>query len=182
MAHPRAGKPKEAAPVKFLAAVLFGRGFDTGARLFPELERILGGIDYAGPPRPFDMTDYYEDEMGPGLERVIISFERLGSAADMARIKHATADVEIKLEGDSGRVVNIDSGYLDYHKVVLASFKEGPQKIYLGEGVYADPVLIFQNGTYRPFPWSFPDFKAGLYTDDFLAIRKIYKEARRTGL
>ena len=83
------------------------------------------------------------------------------------------------MQGDAGRRVNIDPGYMDYYKIVLASFKEGPQKIYLGEGVYADPILLFYEGEYVPFQWTFPDFKAGIYAEDFRAIRALYKNARK---
>lgn len=181
MESPRAGKPEEAAPVKFLAALLMSRGFDPEAGLFPKLESILGEIDYRSASYPFTVTDYYEEEMGPGLHRVIVSFAPLRPATDIVRVKLDTAAVEKTYERKSGRIVNIDPGYIDYYKVVLASFKEGPQKIYLGEGVYADPVLLFQHGVFESLPWTFPDFTAGLYTNDLMEIRRIYKKARRWG-
>ncbi|UCF05253.1 MAG: DUF4416 family protein [bacterium] len=177
--HPKAGRPQDAPSVKFIAAVLLGGDIDFDAALSPELEQQLGRIDYRSEPHPFTVTDYYEDEMGPGLERLIVSFEPLGEPTDLVRIKIATARIEERLAVDGARRVNIDPGYMDYFKIVLASFKEGPQKIYVGDGVYADPVLLFQNGAFEPLPWSFPDFRAGSYTDDLMAIRRIYKSARK---
>jgi hypothetical protein len=179
MAHPRAGKPGEAAPVKYLAAILYGRGYDLGLHCFPELEALLGPIDYRGKPHPFTTTDYYADEMGAHLERLIVSFEELLPPTDLVRVKLATYEIEKRLEADGGRTVNIDSGYIDYFKVVLASFKEGPQKIYMGEGVFADPVLLYQDGSFQILPWTFPDLKEGFYMEDFFAIRKRYKQMRR---
>jgi hypothetical protein len=125
------------------------------------------------------MTDYYEDEMGPGLTRVIVSFRELGNAPDLVEVKLAAGRLEEKLSGASGRTVNIDPGYIDYFKAVLASFKEGPQKIYLGRGVYADPVLMYEDHRWRVLPWSFPDFRKGLYMEEFGEIRRIYREQRR---
>jgi hypothetical protein len=125
------------------------------------------------------MTGYYEDEMGPGLRRVIVSFKELANAPDLVKIKLATLRLEDKLSGGSGRTVNIDPGYIDYFKAVLASFKEGPQKIYLGRGVYADPVLMYEDHGWRVLPWSFPDFREGLYMEEFGEIRRIYREQRR---
>jgi len=179
--HPKAGRPHDAPPVKILAAVLCGGGIDFDAGIAGELERLLGPIDYRGGGYPFENTDYYEDEMGPGLARTIVSFGPLREPTDIVRIKIAAAGIEERLAEGGSRRVNIDPGYMDYFKVVLASFKEGPQKIYLGEGVYADPVLLYQNGAFESLPWSFPDFKAGTYAGDFTAIRRIYKDARKAG-
>jgi hypothetical protein len=179
MAHPKAGRPREGAPVKLLAAVLAGRGLDLDALVFPMLEERFGRIDYRGAAHPFDGTDYYRDEMGPALDRIVISFEPLCEAFDIVQVKLDAAAIEEDLSEESARRVNIDPGYMDYYKIVLASFKEGPQKIYLGRGVYADPILLFYEGEYGPLPWTFPDFKAGIYRKDFGEIRALYKKARR---
>ncbi len=181
MAHPKAGKAKEGAPVKYIAAILCARGFDVERLLFPLLEERFGRIDYRGAPHPFGLTDYYQDEMGPDLSRLLVSFEPLRSPTELVATKLATAGIEEKLSEEGSRRVNVDPGYIDYFKVVLASFKEGPQKMYLGSGVYADPILLFNAGGYEPLPWTFPDFRTGVYREDFRAIRLIYKRARRGG-
>jgi hypothetical protein len=179
MAHPKAGRPGGGAQVKYFAALLLSEGVELRYVLEGELRDILGEADFIGPPHPFDMTGYYEDEMGPGLRRVIVSFKELANAPDLVKIKLATLRLEDKLSGGSGRTVNIDPGYIDYFKAVLASFKEGPQKIYLGRGVYADPVLMYEDHGWRVLPWSFPDFREGLYMEEFGEIRRIYREQRR---
>lgn len=181
MAHPKAGRPIEAEPVKYLFAILLPEGFDPEERLFPALEEILGRIDYRGGPRPFLVSDYYEDEMGPGLRRILVSFEQLDSPTSLVRIKLATAALEESFQREGSRTVNIDPGYMDYFKVVLASFKQGPQKIYLDEGVFADPVMLYQHGAFAALPWTFPDFRSGVYDGDLTAIRRIYRDARRMG-
>ncbi len=179
MAHPKAGRPGKGAPVKCFAALLLAEGVAPRSVIDGGLSDILGETDFIGPPHPFDMTDYYEDEMGPALNRVIVSFTRLGEAPDLVDVKLEVDRLEEKFSGGAGRTVNIDPGYIDYFKAVLASFKEGPQKIYLGRGVYADPVLMFEDHEWRVLPWSFPDFKEKLYMEEFGAIRRIYKEQRR---
>jgi hypothetical protein len=179
MAHPKAGRPGEGAPVKYFAALLLSKGVEVREVLEGGLGDILGEVDFIGGPHPFDMTDYYEDEMGSGLSRVIVSFLPLGEAPDLVEIKLSSRRLEEKLSCGAGRTVNVDPGYIDYFKAVLASFKEGPQKIYLGRGVYADPVLMFEDGQWRVLPWSFPDFREGLYMEEFGEIRHIYREQRR---
>jgi hypothetical protein len=178
VAHFKTGKPTEAAPVKYIAAVLARADADLSRGPLPALERLLGPVDYRGEPHPFAMTDYYEDEMGPNLSRTIMSFEPLRPATELIRVKLAAAEIERSLGTAGGRSFNIDPGYIDFFKLVLASFKEGPQKIYLGEGVWADPVMIYQAGAFQDLPWTFPDFKAGIYRKDLVAIRRLYKKSR----
>ncbi len=79
---------------------------------------------------------------------------------------------------DGRRKVNIDPGYMDLFKLVLASAKFQGQKICLGKGVYADPTLYYDKG-WKSYDWSFPDFKSGRY-DEFLAgVRRSYKNKMR---
>jgi hypothetical protein len=181
MAHPKAGRPVEAEPVKYLSALLVPKGFDPEKGLFPALEDIFGRIDHRGAPQPFRVSDYYEEEMGPALSRILVSFERLDSPTSLVRIKRETASLEERFLREGSRTVNIDPGYMDYFKVVLASFKQGPQKIYIGEGVYADPVMLYQHGAFTALPWTFPDFKSGIYDGDLMMVRRIYRDARRAG-
>ena len=181
MAHPKAGKPVKAEPVKYLCAILFPEGYDPEERLYPGLEGIFGRIDFRGEAHPFRVSDYYEDEMGPGLSRMLLSFERLDSPTSLVRAKLATADLEERCLREGSRTVNIDPGYMDYFKVVLASFKQGPQKIYLEKGIYADPVMLYQHGAFTPLPWTFPDLESGVYDGDLISIRRIYRDARRAG-
>ena len=181
MAHPKAGRPIEAEPVKYLSAILLPEGFDPEERLFPALEEICGRIDYRGTPCPFLVSNYYEDEMGPNLRRVLVSFDRLDSPTCLVRIKLATTALEESFLREDSRTVNIDPGYMDYFKVVLASFKQGPQKIYMDGGVYSDPIMLYQHGAFAYLPWTFPDFRSGVYDADLTAIRRIYRDVRRTG-
>jgi len=166
-------------PVKFLTAVLFPPDFDPRNDLYPELERVFGSIDSESDDYPFDMTDYYSDEMGENLKRRIISFAGLSSAADLVRKKLACHETEKRFSGNGSRRVNIDPGYIDYFKLVLASFKEGPQKIYLGEGVFADMILLYEDGEFRVLPWTFPDFRGGVYMEYLKRVRGLYRADRR---
>ncbi len=179
MIHPKAGRPTEARPVKYIAAILHPCDFDLQRGLLDILQGRFGRVDYHGSSHPFEVTDYYEDEMGRNLCRTIVSFEPLRSASELVRAKLAAAEIENSLAEGGRRRVNVDIGYMDLFKVVLASFKEGPQKIYLGVGVYADPVLLFQNGAFKPLEWTFPDFKSGIYSEELAIVREAYKEALR---
>ena len=120
---------------------------------------------------PFDQTDYYAAEMGSNLKRCFMSVVGLQKLETAAEWKLKTVEIEKQLSISGKRRINLDPGYLDFHRVVLLSGKEGPQKIYLRNGVWADLVLLKDKGSYRDLAWTFPDLRDGRYNDFFLQVR-----------
>ena len=166
-------------PVKLFAAVLFPdeAWLERAAEC---LSGLFGAIDRRGTAAPFDHTAYYEAEMGPGLRRVILGFDRLIQPEDIVSAKHSARDLEFQLAANGKRRVNLDVGYLDPFKITLASFKGRGNKVYLGRDVWLDMQLYFERGKLHPLPWTFPDFRAGRYDADLLAVRARYREQLRT--
>ena len=172
-------KPQEPGDVKLFMGILYS---DTVVltKSLVVLQEHYGEIDYRSQSFEFAITDYYVHEMGEPIFRLFISFERLIHPKTISRIKIETNDIEVKLALDGNRKVNLDPGYMDYDKVVLASAKYNGQKIYLDDGIWADLTLYFEKGRFHPYPWSFPDFKKGIYEDVFLEIRRRLKKQRKT--
>jgi hypothetical protein len=163
-------------PVKLFFGLLFSDEAGLNAAR-QALTSGFGPIDYESEIYPFQHTDYYQAEMGGPLFRKFLSVQPLVSPEYLADIKIRSMAMESCLADIHGqRQVNIDPGYLDYCKLVLASCKWGGQKIYLRQGVYADLTLYYQKGTFTFFPWTFPDFKFPLYYPALLSIRAIYKK------
>jgi len=168
----------EAQPVKLFVGALWADKEAWGHAL-RAMERIWGEVDVRGQPVPFTSTDYYRDEMGSVLFREFVSFTRLVSAAELPALKLASNRIELDLSEQGKRAVNLDVGYLDYHKVVLASTKPGPHRVYLDRGIWADMTLMYRKGDYHELPWTFMDFGSGLYNGFLLAARERYKTAVR---
>lgn len=169
---------RELSPVKLIAAILHHPEADL-EEAFGGMAEAFSGIDIRGSFFPFLESDYYESEMGSGLLRGMVSFEQLVSPGDLAPAKIKARELEDHLRGGGGRPVNIDVGYLDMFKVVLASFKGRSNKIYLSEGVWADWIMRYEDGGFIPFVWTFPDFKSGIYDPDLKRIRNRYKNQLR---
>jgi len=168
-------------PVKPFAMVLYSSE-DALAQALRMLGERWGVPDHVGAARPFDLTAYYENEMGPGLLRRAVSFERLAPSECLIERKVEAMEVEDALRGTGGgRRVNIDPGYVDLQKIVLASSKEGPWKVHLGRGVHADLIARVVKGKLEPSPAGFADFRSGAYEEDLIAIRRIYKGQLRGG-
>jgi hypothetical protein len=171
-------QPHEPQPVKYFVALLY-REEQWLASARGALEQHWGVIDFCSEPYHFDMTDYYAPEMGTPLYRRLLSFESLASPTALVAMKLACNELEDMLCSAGARTVNLDCGYCDHHKVVLASAKEAGQKVYLDKGIYADLVARFARGGFVCFEWTFPDFRDGRYNGALATIRSRYLQQRR---
>jgi len=160
--------------VKLIAAILYQQA-QVLDEAFELLEKTFSDIDIKGRFFPFEVSDYYEPEMGAKLQRGVISFNELVHPGSLAEFKLKTRDLEQTMADAGNRRVNIDIGYLDLYKVVLASFKARSNKIYLSQGIWADIVLVYEKGDFNTLQWGFPDFKTGIYNEVLIAIRDRYK-------
>jgi len=172
--------PQEVVPVKLIVGVLW----TDRQKLLAATDAMCdawGEIDFTGPDRPFDATDYYDQEMGGQPQRRLVSFRHLVPPESLRAMKLYANAIEDNLVEGGGRRVNLDVGYLDHAKIVLGSLKYAGQKIHLGDGVYADLIARFRDGRYQPFEWTFPDFRDGRYDGELAAIRDEYRRQLRDG-
>ncbi len=170
--------PKEPPLVKLIIAVLYADQ-EACETTRASLVQLFGEIDFTSKVFPFDITDYYAEEMGQPLFRIFYGFQHLIDPGTLATIKLTTNQLEAQFSTDGKRRVNLDPGYLDTDKFILASAKQNAQKIYLAHGIWADPTLRYEKGKYHPYPWSFPDFRSGRYQSTFMRLRDIFKKQRK---
>ncbi|MFH1369206.1 MAG: DUF4416 family protein [Elusimicrobiota bacterium] len=124
------------------------------------IEEKWGAIDVKSAVVPFGFTDYYEKEMGKGLLRRWISFEKPVNPDELADIKLQTNGIEGKYAENSQRRVNLDPGYVELSKVVLASTKDFSHRIYIGKGIYAELTLLYKAKDFTALPWTYPDYQS----------------------
>jgi len=160
-------------PVKLFIAVLF-RDEEALRVALSSAEEAWGPLDYTGAAHPFDVTDYYVEEMGRELTRRLVGFRRLVSPDLLPDAKLGAIEIEDRSREDGARTVNLDVGYLDHSKYVLASTKPAGQKIWLRDGIWADIQGRYARGAYRPFEWTFPDLADGRYDDELVEMRRLY--------
>lgn len=177
------GNPRPAQPVKLIVGLLSG-DVDLMRRARQLLSREYGPVDAESDFWLFDQTDYYEAEMGPGLQRWFLSFARLIRPEDLPAIKRHTNDIEARIAADCllpdrQRPVNLDPGYLTLAKLVLATTKDRSHRIYMNAGIYAEVTLQFAHGGWQPWPWTYPDYRAPTYHRFFERVRAVYREQRQ---
>ena len=161
-------------PGKALIGVLFQKE-DIYQKFLRHLETIEVEIELESEIYKFDSTDYYQEEMGSGLYRIFLSLKGLYPVEQSVSLKNETNSWENDWKEAGKRTLNLDPGYLDLHKVVLLSGKEGPQKIYLGCGIWSDLNLIRKAGRFEALPWTFPDLRESRYHSFFERVRENLK-------
>jgi hypothetical protein len=172
-------KPQEVQPVQLVVGAL-----ETDPSLLDQARKLME-IDFGSEaeihgPWNFDVTDYYQAEMGgPLIRRWLIAFEQPVLSEQLPQIKLITNRVEERLAVEGKRKVNLDAGYMDFNKFVLASAKFHEHKIHMGRGIYADLTLIFESRAWHPLPWSFADFSDDRYYGALTLIRNGYRERMR---
>jgi hypothetical protein len=127
------------------------------------LEEAHGPIALASAPYSFDQTRYYEASMGSELRKVLWAFRDLVDPARLPDLKRASNALEEALAAEGhypeARPVNLDPGYLVLGKFVLATTKDQAHRLYLRDGIFAEVTLHYEAGAYRPWPWTYADYR-----------------------
>jgi hypothetical protein len=167
-------KPK-VKPVKLICGVLH-----TPKCNLDNLDNILiskfGPIESKSPAFNFNFTDYYASEMGNNLTKQFYSFENLIMPDTLPDIKHATIAIESSFVSNSKRTVNLDPGYLEESKLVLASTKNFSHRIYLRDNIWAEVTMRFATGKFLLHDWTYPDYSQDLAIEYFSMVREVYKK------
>ena len=174
------GEIRPAAPVLRLAAIFSG---DEAALTFArdQIAAAWGPPALVSEPFAFDETDYYAATMGGPLRKQFIACQTLADPAELADWKQTSNAWEAEYaqahSGEVARPVNIDPGYLDRGKLLLASTKDHAHRIYLRDGVFAETTLYYRDKAWRAREWTFPDYRRADYHVFFEACRNYYRQA-----
>jgi hypothetical protein len=143
------------------------------------LSSAFGVAERVSPPYRFTWTDYYRD-ISPELLRRFITFGGLRHPSGLVEWKRTAVSVEAESAPEgSGRRVNIDPGYLDGARLVLASTKDNAHRIYLWDDIYAEATLCRGKSGWVSFSYTFPDFASGAYFEFLDLARADWKRDAR---
>jgi hypothetical protein len=169
------GLAKEHRPVKLIVGMFTAQEtlFET-ARV--ELSGSYGPVDHVSPVWPFDFTAYYAEEFGEKLLRQFLAFEELVDPTTLPETKLHTNELEQRFSVEGKRCINLDPGYVDLSKLVLATTKNHQHRLYLGQGIYGEVTLRFTRKSFRPWEWTYPDYRSDHYVQFFNEVRSTYLE------
>jgi len=130
--------------------------------------------------KPISIADLYRVKLYTNrLETkfLIGAQNALRLSADASVADHLGKKPRALARGDSlakSRQVNIDPGYLDLAKLVLATTKDYAHRIFLRKGIFAEITLSFRGNSFSANEWAYPDYRSKEYIDIFNQIRKLF--------
>jgi hypothetical protein len=138
----------------------------------------VAAIALASEPTEWTQSDYYRREMGATIWRQYLALDRRMGPHELADLKRLTNRLEDRWRGPRGRAVNLDPGYLDLLRVVLASTKDAAHRVAIGAGCYAEATLHFVHGRFQPWPYTYPDYAGDDALDFFTRVRERFRAER----
>lgn len=170
-------------PCKFFIMVLAAEIRNIGhekSRLIEMLERTLGSIIDVWPSeillRP---PEKYTSELGSPISSFVAVFDHLISPTELIALKHKSLEIERILSIGGKRLFNLNPGYLDSTKVVVASGKKYYSRVYVGSGVFIEIELYYDGRRFRSFHYTFPEYKSGKRRRRFHELRGCYLKGLR---
>ena len=170
--------------VKMICGMISSRPelFDLAAERL--IERF-GPADLSSEVLSFDFTHYYDEEMGSPLLRKFVAFERLVAPGILVEAKCLTNELESAFAAERpegpARPINLDPGYLESSKLVLASMKNFAHRMYIDRGVYGEVTLQFCRGAWMSMSYTFPDYASPRYHPFLTAVRDRLREQLAAG-
>lgn len=168
------GSPASPPPVRRIAGLLA-----SSPTLLEEARRALGGaiasVTSASEPERWAVSHYYDAEIGPDIWRQYLVFDGGMPPEELAPLKVATNALERQWCSPGRRPVNIDPGYVDLNKLVLASTKDAGHRVYLGLGIYAEVALRYVDGAFVPLAHTYADYAMPATREFFTRARAEYR-------
>lgn len=157
------GKPRIVAPLATFVFAAFSKHDELLDCVPTLLADNIGPVALASERFEFVETAYYESSMGPGLKKQLFACQELQPADFLPKLKLQANAIEEQVARcgrfPEARPLNLDPGYVDLGKLVLASTKDHAHRLYLGSGIYGEVTLYLKKNEWTAWPWTYPDYK-----------------------
>ncbi len=126
-----------------------------------------------------EFSDYYDEELGGEGLRRIYSFKSTVDPARQADIKIRTNEIERELSIDGNRHINLDPGFINHGRLLLATTKKAGFRIPLKNGIYTEMTLYYARGAWQKLPWTYRDYQSEKVQKFITMVRHKYLLERR---
>ena len=141
---------------------------------FGEIEAVSEEFSFSK-----DFSTYYDDEIGGEGLRRIYSFKETVDPSRQADIKTRTNRIEAELSTDGKRKINLDPGFINHGRLLLATTKETGFRIPLKDGIYTELTLFWARGGWQKLPWTYRDYQSERVQKFITEVRRTYLAKRR---
>ena len=153
-------------------------------RAMAKLTEEFGPIDAVSEEFSFseEFSTYYDEEIGGEGMRRIYSFERTVDPSRQAEIKTFTNELEKELSVGDRRLINLDPGFINHGRLMLATTKETGFRVPLSDGIYTELTLFWARGGWQKFPWTYRDYQSERVQRFITHVRELYLKKRRENM
>ena len=144
---------------------------------FGEVDLVSEEFSFSG-----EFSTYYDDELGGEGLRRIYSFKDTVAPDRQADIKIRTNEIEASFSVDGKRKINLDPGFINHGRLMLATTKAAGFRIPLKNGIYTELTLFYARGEWHKLPWSYRDYQSERVQRFITEVREIYLAERRENL
>ena len=174
------GEVKEFEKEKLIIGVIYNDTeiYDKAIKILTEK---FGKIDMQSEVFSFskEFSEYYDKELGGEGMRVILSFEKTVDASRQAEIKTFTNNLENSFLTENGRPINLDPGFINHGRLMLATTKSTGFRIPLSDGIYTELTLFWARGGWQKFPWTYRDYQSERVQTFITKVRQKYLNQRK---
>lgn len=143
-------------------------------REFGEVEAVSEEFSFSG-----EFSTYYDDEIGGEGFRRIYSFKDTVDPARQANIKLRTNEIEAEFAVNGRRRINLDPGFINHGRLLLATTKATGFRIPLKDGIYTELTLFWARGGWQKLPWTYRDYQSERVQKFITEVRRTYLADRR---
>ena len=111
--------------------------------------------------------------------RVILSFRDTVKPDRQAEIKQFTNHIEAIFSADGKRKINLDPGFINHGRLVLATTKATGFRIPLSDGIYTELTLFWARGAWQKLPWTYRDYQSERVQRFITGVRRKYLKQRQ---
>ena len=156
---------------------IFKQAMDILINEFGEIDDCSEGFSFSG-----EFSSYYDEEIGGEGMRRIYSFKELVDPERQADIKTRTNEIEAMFSVDGKRKINLDPGFINHGRLLLATTKETGFRIPLKDGIYTELTLFWARGGWQKLPWTYRDYQSERVQKFITRVRQSYLIERRKNI
>lgn len=173
------GRIKPFEKVKLVTGIMYTKD-EYYERALSRLISLYGDVDSDSGEYYFSSYSvFYDSEMDGRVRKRFLSFKTLVDPERLSEIKIKTNEIEDEFSPAGRRNINIDPCILSHGAFIMATTKGASFRVPLSDGIYGDLSLVYADGRWTHFYWTYSDVKSPDIKSYLGRVRKMYLTQRK---